>query len=39
MLPSVAHSRYRNMALEQRKEAILSLYDPGVKPIQILAQL
>jgi hypothetical protein len=37
--PSAAHCRYRNMAIEKRKEKIVSLFDAGVKPMQILKQL
>jgi ArsR family metal-binding transcriptional regulator len=39
MFPSAAHSRYRGMAIEKRMENIMSLYNSGLKPIQILAQL
>ncbi|KAL7813587.1 hypothetical protein V8C44DRAFT_349027 [Trichoderma aethiopicum] len=37
--PSAAHCRYRNMAIERRKESILELYHAGVKPMQILKEL
>ncbi|PKK46942.1 hypothetical protein CI102_9013 [Trichoderma harzianum] len=37
--PSSAHSRYRNKALEKKMDKVMSYYELGLRPIQILGQL
>lgn len=39
MLPPGAHSLYRNKAILMRKEAIISYYNAGARPTQILRQI
>ncbi|KAH0524043.1 hypothetical protein TsFJ059_008963 [Trichoderma semiorbis] len=39
MFPSSAHSRYRNKALEKKMDKVMSYYELGLRPIQILGQL
>ncbi|KAM0262997.1 hypothetical protein ACHAQJ_001375 [Trichoderma viride] len=39
MVASAAHSRYRRMAVEKRKDRIMDMYEAGVTPIQILARI